>query len=37
MIQTQKLSSIAFNFYDGTVLSSGKELLKESHKAHAIR
>ncbi|VDN96974.1 unnamed protein product [Rodentolepis nana] len=37
MIQTQKLSSIAFNFYDGTVLSSGKELRIESHKTHAIK
>ncbi|KAM7537639.1 hypothetical protein Aperf_G00000074600 [Anoplocephala perfoliata] len=37
MVQTQKLSSIAFNLYDGVVLASDKELSKESHKSHAIR
>ncbi len=37
MMQTQKLSSLAFNLYDGDVLQSGKEPSRASHKLHAIR
>ncbi|VDK41511.1 unnamed protein product [Taenia asiatica] len=37
MIQTQKLSSLAFNLYDGDTLSVGKEASRASHKLHSIK
>eukprot|EP00108_Taenia_solium_P002166 TsM_000691100 transcript=TsM_000691100 gene=TsM_000691100 len=37
MIQTQKLSSLAFNLYDGDTLAVGKEVPRASHKLHSIK
>ncbi|VDM23207.1 unnamed protein product [Hydatigera taeniaeformis] len=37
MIQTQKLSSLAFNLYDGEILATGKKVSRESQKLHAIK
>nr|VZI17557.1 unnamed protein product [Spirometra erinaceieuropaei] len=36
MMQTQKLSSIAFNLYDGDVLKRGGKTARSVHKLHAI-
>ncbi|CAL8100628.1 unnamed protein product [Calicophoron daubneyi] len=37
MVQTQKLSSLAFNYNDGIKLSAGIPVARERHKLHAIR
>uniref|UniRef100_A0A5K3FWE1 Acyl_transf_3 domain-containing protein n=1 Tax=Mesocestoides corti TaxID=53468 RepID=A0A5K3FWE1_MESCO len=37
MIQTQKLSSLAFNLSDGVALRSGKDLTKALHKLHSVQ
>nr|CDS17034.1 o acyltransferase membrane bound domain [Echinococcus granulosus] len=37
MIQTQKLSSLAFNLYDGDILTEGRSVSRESHRLRAIK
>lgn len=37
MIQTQKLSSLAFNLYDGDAFAVGKKISRESHMLRSIR
>uniref|UniRef100_A0A0X3PLF5 Lysophospholipid acyltransferase 2 n=1 Tax=Schistocephalus solidus TaxID=70667 RepID=A0A0X3PLF5_SCHSO len=36
MVQTQKLSSIAFNLYDGDILKRGQKTARSIHELHAI-